>query len=138
MANYDRIQLLSVEVGRDDVSDSRMLADGKSFKYITIDPGLYNPNGMTFGQVIIPQLPPMPAGDWNQGHIAKQPENGKPYFFFQHTSVILPTICRTWHPRQIDWLELEQARWLRSNVYPFRGRCVTLFSRHFLYRLLRL
>jgi hypothetical protein len=69
MANYDRIQLLIVEVDREDVSDYRMLVDGKSFKYIIIDPGVYNPNQMTFDQEIIPQLPPMPEGDWNQGHI---------------------------------------------------------------------
>lgn len=116
MANYGRIRLLNVEVDREDVSDYRMLVDGKSFKYITIDPGVYNPNEMTFDQVIIPQLPLMPEGDWNQGHITKHPVNGKPYFS-QHTRVIFPTICSIWHPRQIDWLELEQAQWLRSNVY---------------------
>ncbi len=71
---------------------------------------------MTFDKVIIPQLPPIPEGDWNQGHITKHPENGNPYFS-QHAKVILPTICSIWHPRQIDWLELEQAQWLRSNVY---------------------
>lgn len=65
MANYNRIQLLNVEADREDVSDYRLLVDGKSFKYITIDPGVYNPNDMTFDQVIIPQLPPMSEGGLN-------------------------------------------------------------------------
>ncbi len=40
MANYDRIQLLNVEVDREDVSDHRMLVNGNSFKYITVDTGV--------------------------------------------------------------------------------------------------
>ncbi|KIW11544.1 hypothetical protein PV08_10845 [Exophiala spinifera] len=115
MANYSRIQILNIEVDREDVSDYRMLVDGKSFKYITIDPGVYNPDEMTFDKAIIPQMPPIPEGDWNRGHITKHPENGGPYFS-QHTKVTLPTVSSIWHPRQIDWLELELAEWLRSNV----------------------
>lgn len=40
MTNYDRIQLLNVEVDHEGVSDCRLLVDGKSFKYIAIDPGV--------------------------------------------------------------------------------------------------
>ncbi|KIX01219.1 uncharacterized protein Z518_08944 [Rhinocladiella mackenziei CBS 650.93] len=115
MAIYDRIQILNLEVDSENVSYYRILVDGKSFKYITIDAGVYNPKDMTWDSMIIPQLPLMPEGDWNEGHVASHPEQGTPYFS-RYAKVELPTIVSIWHPVQIDWLELERAQRLRSNV----------------------
>jgi Lipopolysaccharide kinase (Kdo/WaaP) family len=116
MAVDDRIKILNLEVDSEDVSDYRILVDCKSFKYVTIDAGVYSPNHMKWDRTIIPLLPPMPLGDWNKGHVTNHPDKGTPYFSY-FAKVELPTILSTWHPMRIDWLELERAQRLRANIY---------------------
>ncbi|KIW75893.1 hypothetical protein Z517_10638 [Fonsecaea pedrosoi CBS 271.37] len=71
---------------------------------------------MTWDRLIVPQLPPMPPGDWNTGHVVTHLEQGTPYFS-RYAKVELPTIVSTWHPVRIDWLDLEGRQQLRSNIY---------------------
>ena len=116
MAIFERIGILNLEVDADDVSDFRLLVDGKAFKYITIDAGVYNPEDMVFDRAIIPLLPPLPEGDWNQGHIAVHSEK-RVLYFSHHTRAELPEVVGKWHPNHIDWLELKRVERLRSNIY---------------------
>ncbi|KAH0846498.1 hypothetical protein AYO21_10149 [Fonsecaea monophora] len=116
MGVCDRIQILNLEVDPEDVSDYRILIDGKSFKYVTIDAGVYELEDMTWDRLIVPRLPPMPPGDWNTGHVATHPKQGTPYFS-RYAKVELPTIVSTWHPVRIDWLDLEGGQRLRSNIH---------------------
>ncbi|KAJ9614884.1 hypothetical protein H2204_014323 [Knufia peltigerae] len=112
----ERIQILNVEVDPENISYYRILVDGTSFKYVTIDAGVYDPEDMTWDRMIIPQLPPLPEGDWNEGHIANHPEQGTPYFS-RYAKVELPTIVSIWSPVQIDWLDLEHSERIRSNIW---------------------
>jgi hypothetical protein len=116
MAALERIQILNIEVDPTDVSEFRVLVDGKSFKYLTIDPGLYDKNDLTWDRKLIPILPPLPDGDWNEGHIAHHPERGAPQFA-RHEKVTLPTISNVWHTTYIDWLDFQRGQKLMSNVY---------------------
>ena len=53
----------------------RVLVDGNHFKYISIDPGVYEVEDLTFPQALLSKLPPLPYGEWNLGHIAKGEDN---------------------------------------------------------------
>ncbi|KAK7885067.1 hypothetical protein LTR67_010770 [Exophiala xenobiotica] len=115
----ERIQILNLEVDSEDISYYRILLDGKSFKYITIDAGVYDPEVMKWSTMLVPRLPPLPEGDWNEGHITNHPEQGTPYFS-RYAKVKLPTIVSTWSPVQIDWLDLEHSQRIQSNIQVMR------------------
>ncbi|KAK5218336.1 hypothetical protein LTR72_008939 [Exophiala xenobiotica] len=115
----ERIQILNLEVDSEDISYYRILLDGKSFKYITIDAGVYDPEVMTWSTMLVPRLPPLPEGDWNEGHITNHPDQRTPYFS-RYAKVRLPTIVSTWSAVQIDWLDLEHSQRIRSNIQIMR------------------
>ncbi|KAK2739462.1 hypothetical protein FQN57_006591 [Myotisia sp. PD_48] len=48
------IKILDVEIDADQTYQSflRLLANGQSIKYITIEPGIYNPEDMSFGPTL--------------------------------------------------------------------------------------
>lgn len=119
MAPGHRIEILNLEADPDGVSDYRMLVDGKSFKYVTIDCGMFSIDDMCFPPVFIPQLPTFPEGDWNEGHIAADPDTHNPYFS-RYDKVELPAVVNLWHSEQIDWHDFERDERkgrLRSNIY---------------------
>ncbi|KAL5339818.1 alpha-galactosidase A precursor [Aspergillus crustosus] len=75
------MELLQAEADEADESFFRILVDGNSIKYLTIDQGLYGIEDMCFGPVLATIIPDLAAGDWNEGRISKDPENdGKPHF----------------------------------------------------------
>lgn len=109
-----KILHMSVDDGGDE-SFYRVLVDGKHFKYISIDSGVYDIGDMTFVPALLPQLPQLPSGEWNLGHIAKG-ENGSPYFEWT-VQKPFPSIQHTWHPVRVDYLSLSMGGMLFSNVY---------------------
>jgi hypothetical protein len=74
----------------------RVLVDGKYFKYISIDSGVYDVEDLTFPQALLSKLPSLPSGEWNLGHIAKSEDNISPHFAWtiQRT---FSSIQHTWH-----------------------------------------
>lgn len=110
------VQVLQASVDPDDVSDFRILVDGRFVKYITIDAGLYSLDDMCFGPSLVSLLPPLPSGDWNKAHISQNFETGDPYFS-TISKLQLPSVTNTWHPSYIDHLMLRVEQKLRSNVY---------------------
>ncbi|KAJ5211655.1 uncharacterized protein N7498_003301 [Penicillium cinerascens] len=117
MANtYTKIQLLQASVDPDNEMESefRVLVDGQFVKYITIDPGLYDPDDMCFPPAFASLLPQFPDGDWNEGRISRDPTTGTPHLVT--SKVDLPGIPDIWHPAQVDHLELHVENQLRSNV----------------------
>lgn len=110
------IVLLQASVDPDDVSEFRVLVDGKSVKYITIDPGLYDSTDMCFGPSLVSLLPPLPCGDWNKAHISRDPETDH-IRFSAVSKAHLAGITNTWHPTQVDHLQLRDLHKLRTNVY---------------------
>lgn len=117
MAESNHIQVLQLEVDPEtSEGEFRILVDGKSVKYLTIDQGLYDADDMCFTPLFVPQLPPLPPGDWNVGRISRDPVTRKPHFA-KATKEILPAVAHIWHPTEIDHLALFMGKQLRSNVY---------------------
>ncbi|KAI1109136.1 hypothetical protein F5Y14DRAFT_43272 [Nemania sp. NC0429] len=97
-------------------SEYRFLINEKDVKYVTVDPGVFPKDERTFAPVLIPLLPPFPPGGWTEGHISKDPSTGRPVF--SHTTdLVLPGVESTWHPTQIDHLELTKLDRLRQNIH---------------------
>ena len=94
----------------------RVLVDGKYFKYISIDSGVYDVEDLTFPQALVPKLPQLPTGQWNLGHIAKDDDGISPHFAWtiQRT---FSSIQQTWHPFFVDYLSLTLGKMLLPNVY---------------------
>jgi hypothetical protein len=111
------VQLLTLLVDANDEDDSeyRFLVDGKHVKYVTVASGALPRDDRTFAPVLIPMLPPFPKGDWNEGHIAKDPTTEK-LFFARHEEVDLLEITNREHSTCIDFLELKKLDRLRQNV----------------------
>ncbi|KAG6012531.1 hypothetical protein E4U54_007487 [Claviceps lovelessii] len=116
-ATNNNVELLTLEVDMDGNDDSyyRFLVDGKHVKYVMLAPGVIPAKRLTFAPRLIPMLPPFPPGDWNEGHISKDPATGKP-FFDRHEKVELAGITHTWHPRRIEILELKKPERLQQNI----------------------
>lgn len=112
------VQLLATLVDSSDVDESeyRFLVDGKHVKYVTVDPGVLPKDDRTFAPILLPLLPPFPPGDWNEGHISKDPLTGHPVFS-RYTRSDLPGISNVWHLTRIDHLELKKLRRLRQNIH---------------------
>ncbi|KAK4040024.1 alpha-galactosidase a precursor [Parachaetomium inaequale] len=112
------VQLLAALVDFDDKEESeyRFLVDGRHVKYVTVDPGVLPKDDRTFAPVLLPLLPPFPLGDWNEGHISKDAQNGRPVFANVNKSS-LPGVKNTWHPTLIDHLELRKLDRLRQNIH---------------------
>lgn len=111
------VQILQLEVDSEGgEGEYRILVDGKFIKYVSIDGGLYDADDMCFTPVFVPQLPPLPPGDWNVGRISKDLLSGKPHFG-RIAKEILPTITHLWHPTKIDHLTLSMDKHIRSNIY---------------------
>ena len=94
----------------------RVLVDGKYFKYISIDSGVYDVEDLTFPQALLSKLPNLPSGEWNLGHIAKSEDNISPHFAWtiQRT---FSSIQHTWHSVFVDYLSLTMVKMLLPNVY---------------------
>ncbi|KAJ4861797.1 hypothetical protein T069G_02751 [Trichoderma breve] len=101
-ARNSNVQLLAVLVDWDDEEEGeyRFLVDGQSDLW----------------PVLIPLLPPFPPGEWNEGHVSKDPLSGHPVFS-HYTQSDLPEISNTWHHRRIDHLEFKQVHQLRQNIH---------------------
>lgn len=111
------VQVLTLLVDTDDKEDSeyRFLVDGRHVKYVTVAAGSLPKDKRTFGPVLIPLLPPFPAGDWNEGHIEQDHDTNELYFS-HYEKVEFEGIEVTWHPRHIDFLEMTRLERLRQNV----------------------
>ncbi|KAI1195142.1 hypothetical protein F5X97DRAFT_335559 [Nemania serpens] len=97
-------------------SEYRFLVDEEHVKYVTVDPGLFPNDDLIFAPVLIPMLPPFPPGNWNEGHISKDPLTQRPVFS-RVTLSDFPGIRNTWYDRRIDHLELKKLDRVRQNIH---------------------
>lgn len=112
-----QVQLLHASVDEQDESEFLILVDGKHVKYLIIDGGLYDPMDLCFPPTFASLLPPLPSGDWNDGHISLNETTAKPHFAAV-TNNALPGIQHLWHPTKVEYLDLTLGESLRSSVYP--------------------
>ncbi|KAL2067699.1 hypothetical protein VTL71DRAFT_15795 [Oculimacula yallundae] len=111
-----RIQILNQEIDCDGPSFYRVLVDKQHFKYLTIDPNIYEVDDMCFPPKLLTLLPPFPAGNWNFGLISKTEEHPTP-FFVEMSRKEYASIQPLWHADSYDYLSFEIGPSLRSNVY---------------------
>jgi len=60
-----KVEILNQDIDREGNTPSyyRMLVNKKHFKYITIDPGIYEVDDLCFPPILLEKLPPFPEGD---------------------------------------------------------------------------
>ena len=112
------VEILNQEIDCEGNTPSyyRMLVNRKHFKYLTIEPGIYEDDDMCFPPTLLSKLPPFPAGDWNYARISQTAEN--PTAFFTETSrKDFPSITPLWHAKSYDYLSFNIGQRLRANVY---------------------
>jgi hypothetical protein len=73
-------QLLQACVDEDEESYLRFLVEERSIKYLSVAANLYAADDLCFGPTIASVLPAFPPGDWNHGHITRNPQAGQPHF----------------------------------------------------------
>ena len=65
---------------------------------------------------MIPLLPPLPAGDWNEATISRDLVSRQPYFE-NSLKRSLPGVTSVWHPKRVDYLDLKLGQKWKSAVY---------------------
>jgi hypothetical protein len=118
------VKLLACIVDEDNVHDDdyRVLVDGQHVKYLITAPGAFralNPttNDRVSEPILLGELlPPFPTGDWNQGHVARDPEKGMPTFVAIEI-LDFAGVKNLWHPMRVNELELSRQHQLNYRVY---------------------
>ncbi|KAK5121442.1 hypothetical protein LTR85_005275 [Meristemomyces frigidus] len=127
------LQLLQASIDEDDDSHFRFLVGGVSIKYVTITRKLYKTDDMSFEPTLILLLPTFPPGDWNDGRISRNPQDGRP-FFERVEKRAMRAVSSPWHPVRIDYSNLELGEKLHPGVYEttctaFSSTLVVKFAR---------
>jgi predicted Ser/Thr protein kinase len=116
MCSQQKVELLQAEVDENDQSFFRLLVDGRAIKYVTVEPGLYTVEDMCFGPSLVSLLPEFPPGDWNDGLVARDTNNGRPHF--KHVARIqFPGIRHKWHGTNVNYLDIVIGKKLRTGIY---------------------
>ncbi|OAA63323.1 Protein kinase-like domain protein [Niveomyces insectorum RCEF 264] len=115
------VHLLACLVDDDDADDSdyRFLVDGQHVKYVTTAPGTFRgaEDDRTFAPILLGELlPPFPAGHWNKGRVARDPETGKPAFVRTET-MQLAGVTNRWHPVTLNELDFTRRDRVRQRVH---------------------
>lgn len=116
MHNQPKLELLQAEADENGDSFFGLLVNGQTIKYLTIETGLYPMEDMCFGPSLVVILPELPPGDWNDGLVAKNPENGQPHFA-RAARTRFSGIKHQWHGKFVDYLDLKIGEKLRTGIY---------------------
>lgn len=109
-------EVVVFDISVDDAEGEYRMCDGEGhFKYIVISTDVYSIRTMCEAASLVAALPPFPKGDWNTGTIGKDEKTGEPYF--KSTSKVELPVITTWHPRLVDFLDLELGEMLHTKCY---------------------
>ncbi|KAJ3767462.1 hypothetical protein FB446DRAFT_696315 [Lentinula raphanica] len=122
-SNNAHVQLLACLLTLKDAIDPddsyyRFLVDGKYVKYVTVAPGTLAGEEIdwSFAPILLGELlPSFPPGDWNNGHVAKDPETGKVTFIRTETES-LAGVKNLWHPVKVNELDFANKQSLRQRI----------------------
>ncbi|EXK40182.1 hypothetical protein FOXG_10378 [Fusarium oxysporum f. sp. lycopersici 4287] len=115
------VRLLACLLDGDDImqSDYRFLVDGSLVKYVTTVPGTFlcDHEDRAFEPILLGNLfPQFPPGDWNNGHVARDPVIGEPAFV--KTEIVqFPGAQNCWHPLRFNELDFTRQERLRQRVH---------------------
>nr|RBQ95325.1 hypothetical protein FVER53263_21046 [Fusarium verticillioides] len=115
------VRLLECSIDRDEIRRSfyRFLVDGSLIKYVITAPGTFlcDHKDRTLDPILLGTLfPQFPPGDWNNGHVARDPATGEPSFVKTET-VEFPEVQTCWHPLRFNELDLTRQQRLRQGVH---------------------
>lgn len=122
-SNNPNVKLLACLVEPQDAIDPddshyRFLVDGNYVKYVTTSPGTLAGEEIdwTFGPILLSKLlPPFPPGNWNKGHVAKDPETGEAAFIETETES-LAGVENLWHSVKLNELDFTH-EYLKQRVH---------------------
>ncbi|KAG6196806.1 hypothetical protein E4U10_000620 [Claviceps purpurea] len=107
------------QLDEDDKADYRFLVDGRHVKYVSTAPGTFcdfDEVGRVFAPVLLGEIfPPFPIGDWNKGHVARDPITGK-VTFIRTEKVLFAGVKSDWQTVKFDELEFSYQDRLRQRV----------------------
>ena len=110
----------------------RLSVNGDRIVYISIDDGVYDEDDYRFSPLLLHLLPPLPAGDWNKGNVTKTEERPQPHFAWSKFAH-LPGINSIWHPRSVEFHQLNVGEKLMPNVveasHPELGDIIAKYAR---------
>ncbi|KAJ5682174.1 alpha-galactosidase A precursor [Penicillium macrosclerotiorum] len=78
--------------------------------------GIFSTDIMCFGPSLISSLPKFPPGDWNDGRVAKNTADGRP-FFASIKRTKFPGVQNTWHETYVEYLDLSIGEKLLGGLY---------------------
>lgn len=105
---------MSVDTLHSDTEESLYrLRVGSQVKYITIEPGTFPSDVLSFPMDLLPLLPHLPPGNWFEARVARG-SNGNPTV--QPTNSTLPEVREHWHPNRVDVLSLPFVKFMTPRV----------------------
>lgn len=117
------VRLLACLVDEEDTDDSdyRFLCNEQHVKYVTTAPGTFSgtedEDNRTFEPILLGKLlPPFPPGDWNKGHVAKNPQTGEVAFVKTET-VSLGGVQNLWHSVRLNELDFTRQDRVKQRVH---------------------
>ncbi|WYZ41167.1 hypothetical protein EsH8_V_000062 [Colletotrichum jinshuiense] len=115
------VRLLACLIDDDDADDSdyRFLVDKQHVKYVSTAPGAFAgaEDDRTFEPTLLGELfPPFPTGDWNNGHVSRDPETKKATFV-RTERVQFDGVKDLWHPVKLNELDFERQDRLKQRVH---------------------
>ncbi|KIK45934.1 hypothetical protein CY34DRAFT_776654, partial [Suillus luteus UH-Slu-Lm8-n1] len=109
-------EILSMDVDASDTDTEESiyrLRIGKQVKYVTIEPGTFPSDVLSFPVDLLPLLPHLPPGNWVQVRVMRG-SDGNPTAQFM--DVTLPEVREQWHPNKVDDLSLPLVKIITSRV----------------------
>lgn len=117
LANFGiDMEILSMYVDASDTDTEESiyrLRIGSQVKYVTIEPGTFPSDVLSFPMDLLPLLPPLPPGNWVQVRVMRG-SDGNPTAQFM--DVMLPEVREQWHPNKVDDLSLPLVKIITSRV----------------------
>ncbi|KAG1877477.1 alpha-galactosidase A [Suillus subluteus] len=109
-------EILSMYVDTSDIDAEESiycLRIGSQVKYVTIEPGTFPSDVLSFPMDLLPLLPPLPPGNWVQARVARGPHSNP---IAQLMDITLPGVREQWHSNRVDDLSLPLVKIITSRV----------------------
>ncbi|KAL8671642.1 MAG: hypothetical protein Q9168_003869 [Polycauliona sp. 1 TL-2023] len=110
----------------------RLSDNNGRFVYISVDARVYDEDLYYDPSMLVNLLPPVPPGNWNKGHVTRTEERPDPYFGWTRFAE-LPSITSVWHPKHVDFNELDIDNKCMPNVaeasHPELGQVIAKYAR---------
>ena len=98
---------------------------GDQIKYITVDPGTFHEDILTFPPDLIDHLPKLPSGDWTSAHICRKSD----HLVVEPSYKPLKRVTTCWHHNLVDVLSLAIEERVSARVRVVKYNSKTVISK---------